>query len=93
MVFRKRGGYVYAYQNQSTPPTMIIYGGDQGGPALPTGWAMNTNTAQWTPLPTAPAARTNHTAVAVGLTMIVWGGEDAPGGAPLGDGAIYDLTP
>ena len=43
----------------------------------------------WTPVTAmgAPVARTNHTAVWTGTTMIVWGGES--GGTPLADGSRY----
>jgi hypothetical protein len=73
------------------PKQMIIFGGDRGvGSVLDTAWSLDT-TLVWTLLPTAPAARTRHTAVAAGSTMIVWGGDGV--GGPLGDGAIYDAAP
>jgi hypothetical protein len=69
---------------------MIIFGGDRGpGALLDTAWSLDA-TLVWTLLPTAPAARSHHTAVAAGSSMIVWGGDGVSG--RLGDGAIYDAS-
>jgi hypothetical protein len=47
----------------------------------------------WTPMPTtgAPSPRSEHSVVAVGSLVVVWGGSGADG-LPLGDGAVFDLT-
>jgi hypothetical protein len=71
------------------PKQMIIFGGDQGGSPFDTAWSLDATLA-WTQLPTAPAARTRHTAVAAGSSMIVWGGDGISG--RLGDGAMYDAS-
>ena len=76
-----------------TGTEMIVWGG--AGPSFnfadgarfnPTA---NGNAGVWTPLPalSAPAARSNQTAVWTGTEMIVWGGVDA---LQLGDGARYN---
>jgi len=71
---------------------MIIFGGNSTLGVLDTAWSLD-STLVWTQLPTAPAGRTHHTAVAAGSNMIVWGG-DAVGDAkhPLNDGAIWDAS-
>ena len=69
---------------------MVVFGGDQGGTILDTGWALDA-TLVWAALPTAPAARTHHTAVAAGPMAIMWGGEGVTGF--LNSGAIYDASP
>jgi hypothetical protein len=75
---------------------MIVFGGDQGPSGAPTAfldtaWSLDTSSQLWAPLPTAPSARTRHTAVVNGSTMLIWGGL-GPGGA-LDTGAIYDAAP
>ena len=70
---------------------MLVFGGDQGGTTyLDTGWALDDLALTWKALPTAPEARSGHTAVVNGSTMIVWGG-NSPSGV-LATGAIFDTT-
>jgi hypothetical protein len=71
---------------------MLIFGGDQGGGAfLDTGWSVDAGGVTWKPLPTAPEARSGHTAVVNGTTMIVWGGNSSSG--LLASGGIFDTAP
>jgi hypothetical protein len=75
-------------------PQMLIFGGDQGPPKyLNTLWSYDIKgTMAWLiPSPaTAPSARSNHTAVGYGATMIVWGGDTADG--PTNTGAVFDAS-
>lgn len=72
--------------------TMVVFGGDQGaGAYLDSGWALDLVSNTWKALPTAPEARSQHTAVVNGSTMIVWGGNSAAG--LLATGASFDTAP
>jgi hypothetical protein len=81
-----------------TKSQMIIFGGEASGVFFATGWSLDIAGNLWSALPTAPSARTHHTAVATGTltapgsTMIVWGG-DVAGGGVTNTGAIWDATP
>jgi hypothetical protein len=75
---------------------LVVFGGDNqtGTPpvtnVLGTGWSYDTTAKTWTELPSpGPSARHNHTAVAAGSTMIVWGGLTAAGAA-TNTGATYN---
>jgi hypothetical protein len=76
-----------------TGSKMIVWGGYDGVPGVPsgTGGIYDPATETWTPTSTvgAPSGRAEHTAVWTGSKMIVWGGW--PGGSTVeGTGGIYD---
>ena len=75
--------------SKGTASQLVIFGGQDGTGPLDTGWSLDTSsTGTWSTLPSpGPSARTNHTAVADGSTMIVWGGDTASG--PTNTGGIY----
>ena len=56
------------------------------------GFTINPGVGTWSAagLPSAPSARTDHTAVWAGSKLIVWGGKN--GGTKLNTGSIYDPT-
>jgi hypothetical protein len=68
---------------------LAIFGGQNASGPLSDGWSVATSaTGTWAALPTpGPSARTYHTAVSTGSTMIVWGGSTASG--PTNTGGIY----
>ena len=55
---------------------MLVWGGFNAGVALGTGGRYNALAASWSPLSSvnSPSARSSHTAVRTGSSMIVWGG-------------------
>ena len=70
---------------------MIVWGGiTYSATTLNTGGRYNPDTGHWQPITTngTPTARTNHSAVWTGTTMLIWGGWDGSG--YLYDGAEYD---
>lgn len=69
------------------PDRMVVWGGAPG--PLGTGGVYNRGDHGWTMMPTAPQARQQHTAVAVGSTMILWGGNT---GSPTNTGAVFDVS-
>jgi hypothetical protein len=76
-----------------TGTKMIVWGGYDGVPGVPsgTGGIYDPATDTWTPTSTvgAPSGRSEHTAVWTGSKMIVWGGWS--GGSAVEDtGAIYE---
>lgn len=70
---------------------VLVWGGDTQGGLLNTGYKYDPVQAMWSSLPTAPAARSHHTAVVDGSSMIIWGGNVA--GGVTNTGAIFDATP
>ncbi len=73
---------------------LVIFGGEGPSGELGDGAMLTftggTTPGAWTALASlgAPSPRIGHSAVWTGSRMIVWGGKN--GGAPLGDGAIFD---
>lgn len=72
----------------TTPEVMVIWGGvGASGAELDTGGIYELANNSWTATATALSARTSHTAISTGDSMIVWGGSQ--GGTPLGDGGVF----
>jgi hypothetical protein len=73
----------------ATSSQLVVFGGENQNGFLATGWSLATSAgSMWTALPSpGPSARANHTAVANGATMIVWGGDTASG--PTATGGVY----
>ena len=71
---------------------MIVWGGDDAGPAINTGASYSVTNNGWTALPVvnAPVARINHTAVWTGREMVIWGGLAASVG--LNTGGVFNPT-
>ena len=76
---------------------MIVWGGvsSTGNAHTNTGGCYNPMTDQWSLTSTidAPSARTSHTAVWTGVSMVVWGGwQNSYAGSEVATGGVYDPT-
>src|SRR5207249_3222531 len=79
-----------------TTSKMVVWGGFDGsslGTGGGTGGQYDPLVNAWTPTTVtgAPLVRFAHVAVWTGTTMIVWGGQAGPGGAPTNTGGRWKL--
>jgi N-acetylneuraminic acid mutarotase len=69
------------------PPRVVVWGGASEAGFLDSGGIFDPSANGWTMLPVVLSARSLHSAVSTGNSMLLWGGRGASG--ELGDGAIY----
>jgi len=77
---------------ESTPPLMIVWGGNSDGSPVSTGARYDPAADSWTPtsFTNAASARAGHSGIWTGSRMIVWGGSDRWSGAYFNSGGSYD---
>jgi hypothetical protein len=84
------GRYDHTAVMDTTKDLMVVWGGTTGSGSTSSGGTLDLCDASWVATdstdPDCPSARSGHTAVWTGKTMLVWGGND---GSVLGDGGVY----
>ena len=67
-----------------------LFGGENKNGYLNTFWSYDSAADQWTPQPSAPLARSHHTAVVGSKLIPVWGGASPIG--LLNTGGVFDTS-
>ncbi len=73
---------------------MIVWGGANANATLGDGGSYDVLQNYWIPIPVSPviSARSYHSAIVLGTTMVVWGGTSIPtGGGALNTGGRFDV--